>query len=703
MGVHQSAPAGSAQLRAFSGRSAAQRASATTLKLDASLAALVRAAPQVRAERALADLHAVNPAAHFKLSASTAAPLVLIDAVTRTDPRQLAATLQSLGLEKAAIYSNDVGGWLPVSQIEPASARAEVHSLRAAMMRTRAGLVTTQGDFAQGSAALRTSNSLTGAGVTVGVLSDSFNCYAVYEQPGSGVPAKGANGFAQNGFLASAATDEGSGDLPASVDVIEEADCLDYGAPDQLPFADEGRALLQIVHDVAPEAALAFYTADSSEADFAAGIAKLAAAGARVEADDVGYFDEPFFQDGLVAQAIDQAEASGVAYFAAAGNDGTASYDNTAPSFPTLSGSAPNAGEYLLNFDTTGGSVTTALSVAIPALFPGEYVGLVLQWDQPYVTGAPGSPGASSQIDLCVSGAAANPMVIDEDGNAVTCTGPNAAGSDPVQILIVGNPADSSGDSAAENIELSIGLVQGSPAPGRIKLALDGDGAPLAINATFAAASTPTLQGHPSAAGAIAVGASYFWNTPRCGVTPAVLNFYSSRGGEPILFDTAGARLATPELRTKPDVVDADGVNTTFFGYTLASQGVSDPSTITDCSNSADYPNFFGTSAATPHVAGAAALFLQYNAAITPADIYQALRNSADPMAATVPNDDSGYGFVRADQALTQLPAPAAAASTGGHGGGGAVDVASLLALAALSAVCIPRARYRRPIRRPPA
>ncbi len=82
---------------------------------------------------------------------------------------------------------------------------------------------------------------------------------------------------------------------------------------------------------------------ENSEADFANGIGKLAAAvsaggaGAKVIADDIGYFDEPFFQDGIVAQAIDAVEANGVAYFSAAGNDGTLAYDNTAPSFATLS------------------------------------------------------------------------------------------------------------------------------------------------------------------------------------------------------------------------------------------------------------------------------------------------------------------------------------------------------------------------------
>jgi len=122
---------------------------------------------------------------------------VAIDAVTRGDPQRLRAALERLGLQQGSVYSNDVGGWLPVSQIESAAALAEVHSLRASLSRVRAVAVTSQGDFAQGSAALRTTYpTLNGAGVTVGILSDSFNCYGVYDQPGSGVPASGTQGYA---------------------------------------------------------------------------------------------------------------------------------------------------------------------------------------------------------------------------------------------------------------------------------------------------------------------------------------------------------------------------------------------------------------------------------------------------------------------------------------------------------------------------
>jgi hypothetical protein len=357
-----------------------QRQSAAAGKLDSVLADLSRHAALARPGHVAADLHALSPAARFSQSSANGTPLVLIDATTRGDPRQLETALVGLGLERAAAYANDVGGWLPVNLIEAAAARGELLSIRASMSRTRTAAVTSQGDYAQRSDVVRTKNpTLTGAGITVGVLSDSFNCYAVYAAPGSGVPVSGYAGYASKGFTADYATDISTGNLPSGVTVPEDADCLNYGAPTQLPFSDEGRAMLQVVHDVAPGASLAFYTADISEADFATGIGALATAGAKVIADDVGYFDEPFFQDGIIAQAVDAAEAQGVAYFSAAGNDGSQSYENTTPVFSTLSSSGSNAGEYLLNFDTSGATTTTTLPVSIPAIPPGDFIAVVVE------------------------------------------------------------------------------------------------------------------------------------------------------------------------------------------------------------------------------------------------------------------------------------------------------------------------------------
>src|ERR1700730_5024646 len=560
---HRATPAPGVHLVAFGSRSPAQWHSATLGKLDGALADLARHAYRVRAGHALEDLHSLSPAVRFAPARETSEPLVLVNVVTRGDPQRLLAALLGLGLEHPSLYINDVSGWLPVRQIGAAAARAEVHSLRAAMPHTRAGAVTSQGDFAQGSAALRSAwPTLDGTGITVGVLSDSFNCHAVYAQPGSGVPASGATGYASNGFTADAAKDTSTGDLPASVTVLEEAGtgalagtCMDFGKPLLLPYGDEGRAMLQIVHDVAPGASLAFHTAVEGEADFANGITSLAAAGARVITDDVGYFSEPFFQDSLVGQAIDTVASSrGVAYFSAAGNNGQLAYDNLAPHFNTASTSP--GGEMLLNFDLANPTSTTATTLPVtivPAstgfaggLAPGEFVAVVVEWDQPFLTGAPGSPGASSRIDVCVTPVppGGTDTITGVDGTAITCTGPNQLGADALQIVIIGNPANSGGSTTPETVNISVGLLNGTPIPGRIKIAIEDNGAGSTVNSFFT--PSPTLQGHAGAAGAAAVGAAFFLQTPLCGTTPALLEPFSSAGGDPILFDTTGTRPGTP-------------------------------------------------------------------------------------------------------------------------------------------------------------
>ena len=673
MHLRPNAP-GNAVLHVAGSRSVQQRNSASGSKFDASLAEIARHVSSLRAGSALQDLHALNPAARFSQPANSSSPLVLIDAITKGDPQKLKAALVGLGLQRASQYSNDVGGWLPVDQLDAATALTEVHAIRAAMMRTKVGAVTSQGDYAQNSDLVRSDNSLNGAGITVGVLSDSYDCYPVYAS--NGVPAGGLNGYANNGFNTTAAGDIATGDLPASVDVIEEATCMNYGAPIQLPFGDEGRAMMQIVHDVAPGASLAFYTAENSEADFASGINQLANAGAKVIVDDVGYFDEPFFQDGLVAQAVNSVVASGVAYFSSAGNNGTLAYNNNAPTFATA-GTGQNANEHLLNFNQAGGTVSTTLPVTIPPMVPGEFVVIVVEWDQPYVTGASASGGSTSAIDVCITGATGNDIIDNGNLQAATCSGPSALGQDPVQIMIIDNPANASGNSSQETLNIVVGLVNGGTTPGRIKLVVEDDGAGSQI--TQFATNSGTLQGHPSAAGAAAVGAAFFPNTISCGAAIPTLELFSSAGGDPILFDQTGKRLAAPVMRQKPDFVGPDGGNDTFLGFTIGGDtGITDSSTVPQCANNANFPNFFGTSAAAPHVASIAVLLLQADPALTPAEIYSTLQQSGAPMGVNsnpavgvTPNPtsgtynfDAGYGFVQANLAARMVPPILPAAPT---------------------------------------
>src|ERR1700722_14207389 len=108
---------GAAHLYAIGTRDATQSRSAVSGKMDSMLAQLSRHAALARPEHLLADLHALSPAARFTRSADGTA-MVAIDAVTRGDPQALKAALQSLGLEHPAVYSNDVGGFLPLSALE---------------------------------------------------------------------------------------------------------------------------------------------------------------------------------------------------------------------------------------------------------------------------------------------------------------------------------------------------------------------------------------------------------------------------------------------------------------------------------------------------------------------------------------------------------------------------------------------------------
>jgi subtilisin family serine protease len=157
----------------------------------------------------------------------------------------------------------------------------------------------------------------------------------------------------------------------------------------------------------------------------------------------------------------------------------------------------------------------------------------------------------------------------------------------------------------------------------------------------------------------VAVGAAFFFATPACGTTPATLESYSSLGGTPILFDSAG-QSQTPVIRQKPEVVGPDGVNNTFLGFSLTQYGYASetlPTSIASCQNVSSFPNFFGTSAATPHVAAIAALMRQVSATLTPAEILGILESSASSMGGTSPSYSDGFGFVQAQTVLDTLPA----------------------------------------------
>jgi len=157
-----------------------------------------------------------------------------------------------------------------------------------------------------------------GTGETIGVISTSFNL-ATQSVEGGPIATTESADEVSNDLPGKASTCSGQ---ETPVRVIEEAP---LSAKNEV--TDEGRAMLQVVHDLAPHAELAFATAYSNELEFARNIERLAepvsagGAGANVIVDDVAYPYEPFFQEGPVSVAIRKVTEVGVTYLTAAGND----------------------------------------------------------------------------------------------------------------------------------------------------------------------------------------------------------------------------------------------------------------------------------------------------------------------------------------------------------------------------------------------
>ncbi len=554
--------------------------------------------------------------------------------------QQVKAALQSLGLTGAQAAGGMISGSASITALKAMAAVPGVHTIRPSLSRTRAGLVTSQGDVAQRSDVARSKFDVNGHGVTVGVLSDSFGCLT--------------GPLAEGQLFTTTQQDIANGDLPRRTRILEEiADCT---PPDEPPAIDEGRAIGQIIHDVAPAASLLFHTAVNSEADFAQGIIDLADAGASIIVDDIGYFDEPMFQDGIVAQAVNAVKRRGVAYFSSAGNSARESYESNFRLSKSYGIDGPRH-----NFGTSkkiDGLQTLTITDEADEVF-------VLNWDQPFASA--GGKGSRSDVDMIFYDMKGDPLPTCGDPLPPVC---QLAGIDPNiggDALEFAEVVNFSGDDV--QVQLSVELFKG-PVPRYLKYLwydlFDGT-----VIVDEHDTQSGTVYGHPLARGAEAVGAAPWyntvaWNNPFHKVcVPACLELFSSAGGVPIFFDTRGNRLDSPHVRRKPEITGPDGANSTFFYSPLLDEvpGTSEPDI---------YPNFFGTSASAPHVAAIAALMQdkyqrEHHRSLPPDRIYNILERTAKDMKyragrVTPPSKfpfgtagfdfDSGYGFVDAVAAL---------------------------------------------------
>ena len=546
--------------------------------------------------------------------------------------------LGAVGFTVDATYGNSVGGTISPDNLEALSHIAAVQRINLAESQTAAGAVENQADFVQYSKKVKESlkHAPTGKGVTVGIISDSFDCIGVRNKPGT----------------VSAATDVNNGELPADVHVVKErGDCLNGGI-------DEGRAMAQLVHDIAPDAKIAFYKPQSMT-DYAQGIQTLAlprgqydasgreGGGANIIVDDLYYFAEPFYEVGIVGDSITNVVKKGVAYFTLAGNFNqidtitkadTSAYSTTTAQFvpytPSQTGPTQVTGAQVLNVGAPGNSTVLPVTPA----YTQNMQRIGIWWNQSYTA------GNKSKIMACLTNA---------DGTAINSKSwcqTQPLNQNPSLILNFTLPTMTPGSKYG----LQIFSLEGVK-PTSFTVMGFGD---VAIDPAMSS-QHGSIFGHSNTPAAFTLGAADFATTPECSRlwSEPRMESFSSRGNSPLLFDGQGNAIHI--VPNKPDATAADGVSTSFFGNVdpVGTQRVfKDPA----CNLTSPY-RFYGTSAAAPNAAAVAALILQDNPGIAPEEVYKVLRQTATPIG-RAPSDGnynyvSGYGFINAEKAINTLRA----------------------------------------------
>ena len=449
------------------------------------------------------------------------------------------------------------------------------------------GEATTQGDQAMLSDVAKdifkvsNNRSINGEGIMVGVLSNSFDS--------KGLAANDVDKFDL----------PGSPNHPYNTNPVVVLKDLGFEA------SDEGRAMMHIIHDVAPGARLAFHTGVLGAPDMAEGIRALAAAGCDVIVDDITYISEPFFEEGLVTQAISDvvndpagAYMQEVSYFTSAGNFGDKSYENT-----FVAGTSNTPGIYGTPhvFGTINGNEDIYNEISLPA---GKYT-FVLQWND-Y------SSFTETSVDLDI-------FLSNGEGSG-----------------FLGYNKDNTGELALEVLPFNITvptttnivIVNTTGAPVEFKYVIFRGHNPTSVEY---ANGNSTITSHANSFDAITVGAVNYMNTPALGGTLSIEPF-SSKGG-PVSYING-------EARPKPDIVAPDGVSTGVAGY----------------------ESFYGTSAAAPHAAAVAALLQDasktYNNHSLTAEEIRSILSSTALQGPTGVDNIYGYGFIQADAAIETLANP---------------------------------------------
>lgn len=465
-----------------------------------------------------------------------------------------------------------------------------------------------------------------GAGVTVGIISDSYGL---------------------NGEVTTPAQDVVSGVLPGPgnpcgfetpVEVLREGS----------DGSDEGRAMAQLVHGIAPGARLLF-AADGGGVEAAAeAVRMLAEAGATVIVDDVSPIGELAFQKSVLSSTIDEVrEQYGVSYLTSAGNENVVSTEGRpiggwrTPAYRPMECPAwvsldEGIEADCLDFDPGAGEDATD-TLTTSAGDAGANPHLLLQWGEP----AFGVQTALA-VQLYRQGDSGPELVVE------------ATADDPDQPEVVVGTLDEpwqEGDydlvvvrtDRADGVPPAVWWGQTQNTGVIVDVEYDTDAGGDVVG--------PVTYGHQADGSSLVIGAAA-WTTPE------TLHPTSSIGPGLLLFEpvvagatTPAAPLAEPFRVPTPSAVAVDGTRTSFFGWPFEEDGQT-------------VHRFFGTSAAAPNAAAVLALGFSYAPEAGADAIEEAALATATPLA----NPYSAWGFADEDVVgaglldsvalLEALPAP---------------------------------------------
>ena len=358
----------------------------------------------------------------------------------------------------------------------------------------RVGSVTSQGDAILKADALR-SFGYNGSGARIGVIADGVD---------------------------NRAAAQATGDLPPRVDIVTFAGS-----------GDEGTAMLEIVHDLAPGAELGFCGGQTS-LEFIQCVNDLAGAfGANIIVDDLGFLLEPYFEDGPVAQAVRNVLTRAV-YVSAAGNDAQHHYEG---GFVGLAIGDLNVHDF---GKAAGGQSDPTMNVLVPS---SGTIDVYLQWNDRFGMSA-------NDYDLLLLNEA-------EDTVLAASTDIQKGNGDPREVVEFTN-------FGADPVRMKILVVKYAGSDKLLDMFIEG--------ATVEEYDVPggSIVGHPAVPGVLAVAAIGADDPGNKDIEP-----YSSRGPCQIFFPSQ-------ETRQKPDITAIDGVSVSgaggfrspFFGTSAAAPHV---------------------------------------------------------------------------------------------------------------------------------